>query len=81
VLSPRTYNARAGLALACRITNQVKGYPFEIAVESSHGITGVILADHIESIDWKARRSEKAGRCSSATIDDVRARLAPLLGY
>ena len=28
VLSPRTYNAKSGLALVCPITNQAKGYPF-----------------------------------------------------
>jgi mRNA-degrading endonuclease toxin of MazEF toxin-antitoxin module len=41
----------------------------------------VILADHVKSVDWKARRVEKMGRCSREAIDEVRARLAPLLGY
>ena len=81
VLSPRIYNARAGLALVCPIANQAKGYPFEVAVPPSHGITGVILADHVKSVDWKARRAEKAGRCPDKAIDEVRANLAPLLGY
>ena len=30
VLSPRSYNARAGLCLICPITSQVKDYPFEV---------------------------------------------------
>jgi mRNA interferase MazF len=81
VLSPRIYNRRSGLALTCPITTQAKGYPFEVAVPSGHGATGVILADHIKSIDWKARRAEKLGRCTSEAIDEVRAKLAPLLGY
>lgn len=81
VLSPRIYNARSGLVLVCPITNQAKGYPFEVAVPASHGVTGVILADHVKSVDWKARRAEKAGRCPNESIDEVRARLAPLLGY
>jgi mRNA interferase MazF len=78
VLTPRTYNAKSGLALACPITNQAKGYPFEVAVP---GATGVILADHVRSVDWKARRAEKLGHCPTEVIDEVRARLAPLLGY
>ena len=81
VLSPRIYNAKSGLALACPITNQPKGYPFEVAVPSGYGVTGVILADHVKSIDWKARRAEKLGRCPTEVIDEVRARLAPLLGF
>jgi mRNA interferase MazF len=81
VLSPRIYNTRSGLALVCPITNQAKGYPFEVDVPDGHGVTGVILADHVKSVDWKVRRAEKVGRCSSEAIDEVRARLAPLLGY
>lgn len=81
VLSPRIYNARAGLALVCPITNQAKGYPFEVDVPTGHGVTGVILADHLKSTDWKARHVEKLGQCPADTVDEVRARLAPLLGY
>jgi mRNA interferase MazF len=81
VLSPRIYNAKSGLALACPITSQVKGYPFEAAVPASAGASGVILADHLRSVDWKARQAERLGRCPDEVMDEVRARLAPLLGY
>jgi len=80
VLSPRMYNAKSGLALACPVTNQVKGYPFEVAVPASVGATGVILADHLKSIDWKARHAEPWGHCTGEVMDQVRAKLAPLLG-
>ena len=81
VLSPRGYNARAGLALVCPITNHAKGYPLEVAAPADSGATGVILADHVKSVDWKARRAEKAGEFPDEVIDEVRARIAPLLGY
>ncbi|MGD0499309.1 MAG: endoribonuclease MazF [Bryobacteraceae bacterium] len=81
VLSPRVYSAKSGLALACPITHQAKGYPFEVAVPAGYGATGVILADHVKSIDWKARRAERLGRCPDEAMDEVRAKLAPLLGY
>ena len=81
VLSPKIYNARSGLALVCPITNQAKGYPFEVAVPASLGATGVILADHVKSVDWKARRAERLGHCTSEVMEEVRARLAPLMGY
>jgi len=45
VLSPATYNTKSGLALVCPITNQRKGYPFEVVVPDGCGVTGVILAD------------------------------------
>ena len=81
VLSPRMYNAKSGLALACPITNQVKGYPFEVAVPAGVGATGVILVDHLKSVDWKARHAEAMGHCTLEVLDEVRARLAPLIGY
>ncbi|HUI76270.1 MAG TPA: endoribonuclease MazF [Bryobacteraceae bacterium] len=81
VLSPRVYNVRSNLAIVCPITHQVKGYPFEVTVPAGHGVGGVILSDHLKSVDWKARRVERLGRCPTETIEEVRARLAPLLGY
>ena len=80
VLSPRVYNAKSGMALACPITSQSKGYPFEVTVPAGEGVTGVILADHVKSIDWKARRAERVGHCANEVIEEVRAKLAALLG-
>jgi mRNA interferase MazF len=57
VLSPRAYNERAGLALVCPITNQAKGYPFEVAIPTGEKISGVVLADQVRSLDWIARRA------------------------
>ncbi|MGE5644331.1 MAG: hypothetical protein ACM336_00930 [Acidobacteriota bacterium] len=34
----------------------------------------------IKGFDWKARRAERLGRCPDEVMEDVRARLAPLLG-
>jgi mRNA interferase MazF len=81
VLSPKIYNSKSGLALACPITSQVKGYPFEVAIPAGHDLTGVILADHVKSVDWRARRAERIARCAPEVLGEVRARLAPLLGY
>jgi mRNA interferase MazF len=81
VLSPKIYNMRSGLLLACPITNQAKGYPFEVAVPAGCGATGVILADQLKSIDWRVRRAERLGHCTNEVMDEVRAKLAPLLGY
>ena len=80
VLSPAPYNRRASLALVCPITNQAKGYPFEVALPKGLSIAGVILADHIKSADWAARRAEFVDKVSSEVIAEVTAKLRPLLG-
>src|SRR5437660_9952142 len=56
VLSPSAYNGRVGLALLCPITSQVKGYPFEVTLPHGLPITGVVLADEVKSLDWRARK-------------------------
>ena len=34
VLSPATYNNKSGLMLCCPVTNQAKGYPFEVQIRT-----------------------------------------------
>jgi mRNA interferase MazF len=80
VLSPAPYNRRASLALVCPITNQAKGYPFEVALPEELSISGVVLADHVKSADWAARRAQFAAKAPSEVIAEVTAKLRPLLG-
>ncbi len=80
VVSPREYNAITSLALCCPITSQVKGYPFEVALPPGGSITGVVLADQIRSVDWRARGARFERRCSSAVISEVIGKVGTLLG-
>src|SRR5438270_8099109 len=59
VLSPRAYNGRVGLALLCPITSQVKGYPFEVPLPDGLAVAGVVLADQVKSLDWRARQAAR----------------------
>jgi len=58
VVSPRQYNARVGLAVALPVTGRQKGYPFEVALPVGLPVSGVVLADQVRSVDWRARRAE-----------------------
>lgn len=80
ILSPRIYNARARLAVACPITSHVKGYPFEVALPMGEAITGVVLSDHIKNLDWQARRVVFESKASAEVVTEVRERLRALLG-
>jgi mRNA interferase MazF len=80
VLSPRTYNERAGLCAACPVTNRAKGYPFEVPLPDGLAVAGVVLSDHVKSADWQARAAEYAGEAPEEILAEVRAKLKPLLG-
>lgn len=79
VLSPRAYNGKAGLAVMCPITSRIKGYPFEVALPAGLDIEGVVLADQVKSLDWRARRTERADRLPEATTDEILGKLTALL--
>jgi mRNA interferase MazF len=80
VLSPRSYNAKVGLCLACPVTQHAKGYVFEVALPDGLPVHGVVLADHIKSADWRERESDHIARVPAEVHDEVRAKLKPLLG-
>jgi mRNA interferase MazF len=80
VLSPRSYNEKTSLAAVCPITSHAKGYPFEVVVPQGARIGGVILSDHLKNLDWRQRQAQKAGKIPRSLLDQVRARVAVLLG-
>ena len=79
VLSPALYNRRSGLLLACPITGRAKGYPFEIPIPPGLAVGGVILADHLRSLDWNARTVDPIGTLPGALVDEALARARTLL--
>jgi mRNA interferase MazF len=79
VLSPGSYNEKTGLAVAVPITNQIKGYPFEVPLPAHMKTTGVVLADAIRNLDWQARRAKYVETASREVIEGVHARIVALL--
>jgi mRNA interferase MazF len=72
VLSPASYNDKVGLALMCPITSRSKGYPFEVHLPADLSVTGVILADQVKNLDWRARRATVAGTVPLSVVEHVR---------
>ena len=79
VLSPATYNGKVGLAILCPLTNQIKGYPFEVLVPPGLSITGAILADQVKNLDWRVRGAEFICSLPRRTTVEVLQKLATLL--
>lgn len=80
VLSPATYNERAGLAIFCPITSQIKGYPFEVRIPEGLAVSGVILADQVKSLDWQEREAAYLCSVPASTLQEVLQKLSRLLG-
>jgi len=81
ILTPRKYNRASGLALACPITSQVKGYRFEISIPPGLPVRGAILSDHVRSIDWRLRNADTLCILPPDVVAAVVARIEALLKF
>ena len=81
VLSPGSYNGKVGLALFCPVTDQIKGYPFEVIIPSGLKATGAILSDQIKSLDWKMSNTEFYDKIPETVISEIFKKLSTLLRF
>jgi len=79
VLSPGIYNEKVELAILCPVTNQIKGYPFEVLMPDGLPVSGVILADQIKSLDWRVRDAEWVCTLPPRVVVEVLQKLGTLL--
>jgi mRNA interferase MazF len=80
MLSPRSYNERTGLCVACAITSHPKGFRCEVSVSADQGVTAVVLSDQLRTLSRPTRSTEIIARAPKKVIDDVREKVAALLG-
>lgn len=78
IISPAAYNKKTGLALACPVTSKTKYYTHEVSFIGEK-ISGVILADQVRNIDWRARNAEFIESVNTSTMDEVEAKLLTLI--
>ncbi len=79
VLSPLAYNEKVGLAVLCPITSQEKGYPFEVKIPQGLAVSGVVLADQVKSLDWRAREAERICTLPVEVVAEILGKLGVLL--
>ncbi|MCC2595301.1 type II toxin-antitoxin system PemK/MazF family toxin [Pusillimonas sp. MFBS29] len=77
VLSPMAYNKKTGLMVCCAISTDIKGYPFEVILDSDRPVA--VLSDQIKSIDWAHASISHHGRAGVTELAQVRAKLLALV--
>jgi mRNA interferase MazF len=80
VLSPKIYNQKTGLAVVVPITNRAKGYPFEVQLPVKSKTPGVVLADAIKNVGWRARDAKFTETAPVEVMKAVQERIQALLG-
>jgi mRNA interferase MazF len=71
VMSQLKYNRMVSIVLICPITNHKKGLNFEVPVPDGMITSGVVLADQIKSLDWKARKVLFVEKVEEDLIEEV----------
>ncbi len=61
------------------VTRQQKGYPFEVVLPAELQIQRVILVDQIKCLDWKACGVEFVEAVPKIIVEEVQAKIEPLL--
>jgi pemK-like protein 1 len=78
VLKPKAYNKKTSLFICVPLTTKVKSYPFEVAISGEKD--GVALADHVKSLDWRARNAKYKGKITQEELGKIQERLGLFLG-
>jgi len=55
VISNDIFNEKAKLAIVCPITNTDKNFPLHVRLDDRTKTTGVVLCEHVKSLDLKSR--------------------------
>ncbi len=79
VISPEPYNRKVGLAIFCPVADMERGYPFEVPIPAGMPVSGVILADQLESVARQSCALKLICRLPSETTEAVLQKAAALL--
>ncbi len=80
IISPQRFNEVSSLAFVCPITTKVKGFSLEVEIVNNPGrIYGAVLVHHLRSVDWKERETEYIEAAPDSVMEEVAAKLEPLI--
>jgi mRNA interferase MazF len=79
VVSHDGFNQRMGFAFVCPISNTQRKNPFYVVIPKGEAVTGVIMADQLRSLDFRARSVSFKGECSELLLQDVLRRIKPII--
>jgi mRNA interferase MazF len=80
VLSDLDFHRRSRLAIICPITSNPRPWPTKVLLPAGLAVSGSILVDQVRALDREERGFRHIGGIPEAVLNDVRAKLAALVG-
>ncbi len=70
VLSHALHNQKTGLVIICPITSQIKGYSFEVEIDTKK-VKGVAIANQVRTMDLAVRKYKVVDSVSSDVLSKI----------
>lgn len=71
VISKDLFNASTGLCFVCPVTNTRRDYPFHVEIPQDERMTGVVMTEHVRSVDFSARNAKLIGTAPASVVEQV----------
>jgi mRNA interferase MazF len=79
VLSHTSFNRKMGFVFVCPISTTKRKNPFYVPIPDSEKMTGIIMADQLRSLDYRARKAAFISRCPQVILQEVLMHIEPIL--
>ena len=71
VVSNTLFNRHLGLAMVCPVTNAERGIPFHVEVPEDSSLTGYVMVEQIESVDYKIQNAKFVEKASESLLNEA----------
>ena len=79
VLSHTSFNRKMGIVFVCPISTTKRKNPFYVPIPDSEKVTGIIMADQLRSLDYRARKAVFICKCPEVLLQEVLMHIEPIL--
>lgn len=79
VISHTKFNRHLGFVFVCAISNTQRRNPFYVRIPEGEAVTGVVMADQLRSLDYRARNTAFISECPESLFQEVLRRISPIL--
>lgn len=79
IMSHTKFNRKMGFVFVCPISNTQRRNPFYVQIPQGEAVTGVVMADQLRSLDYRARNAAFISKCPESLFQEVLRRIRPIL--
>ena len=79
VLSHTSFNRKMGFVFVCPISTTKRKNPFYVPIPETEKVAGIIMADQLRSLDFRARKAVFISKCPDVLLQEVLMHVEPIL--